>query len=429
MSTRIEQFYGGGRNFSGQVAAGAPDWKRVYTLGPNPITLGLFALPKTTLRRSLKVGSYMYVINYSGSSVDIRNTSDTFGSVGDGEIARVTLTDLVGPSGIGGWRVDTWTFNPTSGRTHGETPRPDFLIPTITNNTRAAVATPDCDVWVLEDCADPPVLETLYSRQEGWAEYEGQAVNFTFDENDTDFRSVSRATSITKPVDTRDLLSLVDLTKGSCFVAFVDNWEFSDTGFVDWRQALGTPDKNSYTRTYDDLIGNILTTTESSPQAGAQVGDQVLHSPWSLSNGGFTVRVDFEDDNNCVAPRGTPTTAGYNPNTQSAGATATINVVGSVDMTVDFTGLAERQDTGFENLTLTVDKGTGSEVVVATATSPGGNLGCPGGNGPVVLTSGSNPVTVNLGSGDHTLTVDVTTSDPLYHINAYYQIAMSFVAS
>lgn len=65
-------------------------------------------------------------------------------------------------------------------------------------------------------------------------------------------------------------------------------------------------------------------------------------NPWTISNGGKTIRYSLENSENC---------GGSNPNTQTGTAEAIIiNTTSSITMGFSFTGIAELQDAGFENI-------------------------------------------------------------------------------
>lgn len=65
-------------------------------------------------------------------------------------------------------------------------------------------------------------------------------------------------------------------------------------------------------------------------------------NPWTISNGGKTIRYSLEDSQNC---------GGSNPNRQTGTAEAIIiNTTSNITMGFSFTGIAELQDTGFENI-------------------------------------------------------------------------------
>ena len=65
-------------------------------------------------------------------------------------------------------------------------------------------------------------------------------------------------------------------------------------------------------------------------------------NPWTISNGGKTIRYSLEDSENC---------GGSNNNTQTGTAEAIIiNTTSNITMGFNFTGIAELQDSGFENI-------------------------------------------------------------------------------
>jgi len=69
--------------------------------------------------------------------------------------------------------------------------------------------------------------------------------------------------------------------------------------------------------------------------------------PWTISNGGKTIRFSLDDSGNC---------GGSNNNVQSGTAEAiVINPTSSVTMDFSFTGIAELQDSGFENISFFLD--------------------------------------------------------------------------
>jgi hypothetical protein len=132
---------------------------------------------------------------------------------------------------------------------------------------------------------------------------------------------------------------------------------------------------------------------------------------WVVSNFNQTIRFNISDSVGCGG------TCDY---VQTGIATATITVGASdTDMTVNITGLAEREATGYEDCTFILD---GTPIVEAT--SPGGGLGCA--MGPVVQTVlQPGPYTLLAGS-THTFTINFSTDDRLYHQGAYYEVTLSF---
>lgn len=64
--------------------------------------------------------------------------------------------------------------------------------------------------------------------------------------------------------------------------------------------------------------------------------------PWTISNGGKTIKYSLDDSANC---------GGSNPNIQTGTATAIIvNPTSKITIGFSFTGIAELQDAGFENI-------------------------------------------------------------------------------
>ena len=169
-----------------------------------------------------------------------------------------------------------------------------------------------------------------------------------------------------------------------CCVSFSQTWTFTDVGFIDGGQG------GAY-RAYDDPA-------------------TIPASPWSILSGGRSLQLNWEDDNNC---------RGHNPYTQSATATAQITVPRPMIMTITWSGMGETQDPMYELMSLYVDGG-----LVGSAHAPGGGQGCAG-MGPVV-SAPAPPQQVTLQPGAHTLFIDATTNDPLYHFGAWYRFDLSF---
>ena len=132
---------------------------------------------------------------------------------------------------------------------------------------------------------------------------------------------------------------------------------------------------------------------------------------WVISNNNQTIRYNIVNSQNC---------GGTCSSIQSGTAQATITVGGSNTwMYVDFAGIGELEDPDFELLSITLDG-----VLVADAHAAGGGLGCT--MGPVVKTYYVvSPYQLNAGT-THTLDLNFTTADALYHIDCYYQIDLTF---
>ncbi len=133
-------------------------------------------------------------------------------------------------------------------------------------------------------------------------------------------------------------------------------------------------------------------------------------SPWSILNNGLGLRLDWEDDQNCRS---------HNPYTQYATATCQITVPKAMIMTVNWSGMGETQDPNYELMSLYVNGG-----LVGSAHAPGGGQGCAG-MGPVI-SNPPPPQQVLLNPGPHTLFIDATTNDPLYHFGAWYRFDLTF---
>lgn len=130
---------------------------------------------------------------------------------------------------------------------------------------------------------------------------------------------------------------------------------------------------------------------------------------WAISNEGRTIRFNIEDSLNC---------GGTNDSIQYGTATAIIDVVDDdFNLGINFTGMAEKYQSGFENIEFYLD-----EVLILTATSPGNTqeeLDCS--VGPVIQTIIIPPPYTLQSGNQYTLRIEFTTSDPLYHKDAYYQ--------
>jgi hypothetical protein len=170
----------------------------------------------------------------------------------------------------------------------------------------------------------------------------------------------------------------------ACCIEFTQQWSFTDSGFIDGGQ-------DGAFRAYDDPA-------------------DVPASPWSILNNGLGLRLDWEDDQNCRS---------HNPYTQYATATCQITVPKAMIMTVNWSGMGETQDPNYELMSLYVNGG-----LVGSAHAPGGGQGCAG-MGPVI-SNPPPPQQVLLNPGPHTLFIDATTNDPLYHFGAWYRFDLTF---
>lgn len=130
------------------------------------------------------------------------------------------------------------------------------------------------------------------------------------------------------------------------------------------------------------------------------------------SNGEVSQSLLFkvEDSANC---------GGNNPNEQKGKATANIQINGDTPITLDiqFSGVGEAQSAGYDLIEFSLNG-----VIIGSGEAPGGGLGCT-----------SDSVTVNpaepqiLNPGAHSLVIDFTTNDGLYHLDAFYEVNLKLI--
>lgn len=171
-----------------------------------------------------------------------------------------------------------------------------------------------------------------------------------------------------------------------CYDAFRLQWSFCDEGFIDGGQ-------NGAARTYDDP-------------------SEVSASPWTIFNEGFKIRLDFEDDDNCM---------NHNPYIQSAQAFCKIIVPQTMIMTISWAGEGETESTFGEQMRIYLNRYN----LITSAHSPGGQLGCAGGMAPIVSTPAP-PQQRSLWRGQHELLVTASTNSNMYHFGAWYEWDISF---
>lgn len=170
--------------------------------------------------------------------------------------------------------------------------------------------------------------------------------------------------------------------------------------------------KASTSTIIDDTSREIvnLTVFWATSQAGIILSPQ--QGGWSITNGGRRIRFNIQDSANCGGP---------NANIQRGIATATI-VTSSVAYKFNptLTGFGEAQDPNFENMYLFLNGD-----LIRRATSVGGNLLCSPSvpvnqiieiPGPYIIPAYTTA----------TFELRFTTSDPYYHIDAYYELDMTF---
>jgi hypothetical protein len=133
--------------------------------------------------------------------------------------------------------------------------------------------------------------------------------------------------------------------------------------------------------------------------------------PWLITRGGNSIRFSIEDSGNC---------GGSNDNVQGGTAIATIQTGSqAVQFDLTFDGLAELQDSGYENIEFLLDS-----VLLATATSQDLDQGCD--MGPVTSTFFVSFPMLLAANTTYVLEINFTTGDALYHVDGYYQIDLNF---
>jgi len=132
---------------------------------------------------------------------------------------------------------------------------------------------------------------------------------------------------------------------------------------------------------------------------------------WVISSDNLAIRYNVSDSQNC---------GGTCNATQTGTATATITV-GASDtyLNIDFEGIGELEASFYEVITFKLD---GTQI--ARGNAPGGGLQCQ--MGPIVETiQVPGPYLLSAGTV-HTLLINFSTNDPLFHVGAYYQVNLSF---
>ena len=125
------------------------------------------------------------------------------------------------------------------------------------------------------------------------------------------------------------------------------------------------------------------------------------------SNGEVSQSIQFkvEDSANCE---------GNNPNEQKGQALAIIEINGDVpvNLEIKFSGIGESQSAGYDLIEFSLNG-----VTIGSGEAPGGGLGCNSDSVTVI------PADLQiLNPGSHSLLIDFTTNDGLYHVNAYYEV-------
>jgi len=140
---------------------------------------------------------------------------------------------------------------------------------------------------------------------------------------------------------------------------------------------------------------------------------------WIVSNSNLTIRYDIANSANC---------GGTCAQTQTGTATATITVgAANTYLALNFDGIGEAQDSQFEKVEFKLNGPGYNNIKLASAHAPGGGLGCQ--MGPVIKEYAvASPYLLTAGN-TYTFTINFDTADALYHVDAYYEIYLSFLES
>ncbi len=246
-------------------------------------------------------------------------------------------------------------------------------------------------------------------------------------------------------------LTLEETTLEQPFSLEVD-WEFQDAGFLLF-DVNGDPQHNGTARTYSD------------PTAVAN------GSPWSFQGSEFSLRLDFEDDNNCgvgapgAIPEDEPNddhSDNFNANPQIGLAYCTISANRTIRSIIQWEGMGEQHSPQeppdpvddpdewdridaeffgvFDEMRLFVqhipdpnnppsletgkDEGT-NESMIGRAIGPGGGLRCA--DMAPVISDPRLPGFFDFLQGEvYRIRIWSSTNDELYHFGAYYKFDLQF---
>ena len=175
------------------------------------------------------------------------------------------------------------------------------------------------------------------------------------------------------------------------------DWSLNDTGLMSGPNS-SNESKNGTTDYWDGLTEN------SDFGWNISLPDQ--------SNGEVSQSLLFkvEDSANC---------GGNNPNEQKGKATANIQINGDTPITLDiqFSGIGEAQSAGYDLIEFSLNG-----VIIGSGEAPGGGLGCTSDS---VIVNPAEPQILNPGA--HSLVIDFTTNDGLYHLDAFYEVNLKLI--
>ncbi len=131
---------------------------------------------------------------------------------------------------------------------------------------------------------------------------------------------------------------------------------------------------------------------------------------WSVSDDNLTSQVTWENSKNC---------GGSNANLQTATATINIKTLIPQKIGLSWDGVGELQESDFDMMEVYING-----ILIGSAHAAGGGQGCK--DGPVVSVANF-PAGFNLPAGIHTVTINATTNDGLYHTNSFFRFKFTLI--
>lgn len=171
-------------------------------------------------------------------------------------------------------------------------------------------------------------------------------------------------------------------------------WTLEDNGLLNGPNSSNN-DNNGINNFWDGLVEN------------AQYGWNIT-APYEVANEiSQSLQFKVEDSANC---------GGTNDKEQRGKATANIYINGEtpVVLEINFSGIGEAQSAGYDLIEFELNG-----LVIGSGQAPGGGQGCVSDSVTVIPAA---PQTLNPGA--HSLIIDFTTNDGLYHVGAYYEIEL-----
>ena len=165
------------------------------------------------------------------------------------------------------------------------------------------------------------------------------------------------------------------------------------------------------------FLGSPFSISWATTQEGIEPLCQGGVGGWYVASNGLQIRYVIQDSENC---------GGCNSNIQSGTATATINTgLSSYYFSYNLTGIGEFQDTGYEQMVLSINGGSYVNELLVFATSQDRDLGCTE-FGPVIQNILVPPPILLAADTEYTFNLDFSTNDALFHVDCYYECSLNF---